>query len=283
MRIEARDAVSRPSAAVNEDLYGVIDGAAWILDGATGIADQRVLPGPSDARWLVEEVDTALREEACSSAAPSSVLHRVAGRTIAAFSRDALRRDAPVMDMPCAAFAMVRVRGDDIELSNLGDCLIIRRRPGGAISCFGTSKVTALDESLRQEVIRLQRQGVRHEEIWQRVLPLTRRNRSLMNRPDGYWTLSVSELGIDHVEVETFPAAEVDSLLLLTDGFYRLVDVYGRYTYATLFEAAHHAGLAALCAELRAIEAEDADCRRYPRLKVRDDATAVLITIARDG
>ncbi len=282
MRLEVRDAVCEPAKSINEDFYRAAEEAAWILDGATGIAEQRVLPGPSDACWLVEQVDAVLREVACSPAEPISVLRHVTRRAMTAFAKEALRPDAPNMDMPCAAFAMVRLRGDDIELSNLGDCLILRRHRNGDISPFGTSKVTALDEGLRQEVIRLQRQGLRHEAIWQEVLPLTRRNRGLMNRPEGYWTLSVSEQGIDHVEGETLAADEIDSLLLLTDGFYRLVDLYGRYSYATLFERACQAGLRSLYAELRAIEAEDADCRRYPRLKVRDDATAIMIAIDRN-
>jgi hypothetical protein len=36
-------------------------------------------------------------------------------------------------------------------------------------------------------------------------------------------------------------------------------------------------GPQALIAELRALEDADADCIRFPRIKARDDATAVLI------
>jgi hypothetical protein len=34
-----------------------------------------------------------------------------------------------------------------------------------------------------------------------------------------------------------------------------------------------------LCQELRARETDDVACRRYPRLKTSDDATAVLLRL----
>jgi hypothetical protein len=46
-----------------------------------------------------------------------------------------------------------------------------------------------------------------------------------------------------------------------------------------LMEAAQARGLASLVNELRAIEAGDPECRTYPRLKPRDDATAVLVRV----
>jgi hypothetical protein len=64
---------------------------------------------------------------------------------------------------------------------------------------------------------------------------------------------------------------------VLSDGFYRLVDVYRRHSYDTLLTAAETSSLAPLLDELRAIEAADAACRLYPRLKPRADATAVLV------
>jgi serine/threonine protein phosphatase PrpC len=163
------------------------------------------------------------------------------------------------------------LRGDEVELASLGDCRIAYRDADGTIRCFGTSGVTALDERLVEEVIRLQAQGVAHDQIWPRVLPMMRRHRMLMNSPGGYWMLDLSERGLDHIEIERLPARAGDAFLLLSDGFYRLVDAYRRYSYETL--------LAPLSAELRAVEGADPECLRHPRLKPRDDATAVLVRL----
>jgi serine/threonine protein phosphatase PrpC len=121
---------------------------------------------------------------------------------------------------------------------------------------------------------------LRHGDLWPLLLPLIRHHRGLMNRPDGYWILDLSERWIEHVETTT-PAAEAgDVLLLVTDGFWRLVDTYCQYSERSLFAAALGGGVRPLARELRAIEAADEECRRYPRLKARDDATALLVRIA---
>lgn len=69
--------------------------------------------------------------------------------------------------------------------------------------------------------------------------------------------------------------------LLASDGFYRLVDTYGRYSAEALLQAALADGLAPLYAALRRIEDADPQCLQYPRLKARDDATAFLLKLDR--
>ena len=280
MRLTVIEAVCQAAGAVNEDRWGARDDKVWVLDGATGLAAERVLPGPSDALWLVERIDAGLRQAAAGDAALAELLRPIVRRAIAEFARSALRPDAPPADRPCTGLIVLRLRGGGVELASLGDCRIVYRDADGATRCFGTSRVTALDERLVEEVIRLRAQDVPHEQIWPRVLPMTRRHRALMNLPEGYWTLDLSERGLDHVEVARIPAQPGAPFLLLSDGFYRLVDVYRRYGYDTLLAAAEASGLARLLDELRRIEADDPTCRAHPRLKPRDDATAVLVRLA---
>jgi hypothetical protein len=273
------DAVSHAGGEVNEDRWGAHGRAAWVLDGATGIAERRVLPGPSDASWFVDRLDTGLRERAADAETPAQVLRPIVQQARQAFAQLALRPDASAMDMPCGALAMIRLDESGAELVSLGDCRIVGCDPGGAVCSFGTSKVTALDARVEDEVARLQAEGLSYAENWQRLLPMIRRHRALMNLPDGYWNLDLSERGLDHIETERWPAPSGAAFLLLSDGFYRLVDAYRRYSYATLLAAAERKGLGPLYRELRAIEDADPECRRHPRLKRCDDATAVLVRV----
>jgi len=279
LRMQVIEAMCQPAGAVNEDRWGACDGAVWLLDGATGLAAQRVLPGPSDALWLIDEVDVGLRERATRNETPAELLRPIVRKAQQEFARTALRPDAPLVDRPCACLALLRLRDGVVELASLGDCRIVYRDAAGATRCFGTSGVTALDDRLVEEVIRLQAQGVAHDQIWSRVLPMVRRHRALVNLPAGYGMLDLTGRGIDRFETALIPARGGEPFLLLSDGFYRLVDVYRRYGYDTLLAAAETSGLAPLLDELRAIEAGDAACRRYPRLKPRDDATAVLVKL----
>jgi hypothetical protein len=73
-------------------------------------------------------------------------------------------------------------------------------------------------------------------------------------------------------------ADEADHLLFASDGFFRLVNVFGAYDEGKLVATALTGGLAALGSELREIESKDPDCLRYPRLRSMDDASAVLMS-----
>ena len=63
----------------------------------------------------------------------------------------------------------------------------------------------------------------------------------------------------------------------MTDGFYRLVSPYRRYSDAQLIERAGSEGLGALLTELRGMEADPADDASIGRFKTSDDATALLV------
>ena len=75
------------------------------------------------------------------------------------------------------------------------------------------------------------------------------------------------------------PVSVGDVFLLASDGFLRLVDVYGAYSLPAFGAAIRADGIASLALKLRQIESDDADCRRFPRVKVMDDATALIMEV----
>ena len=100
-----------------------------------------------------------------------------------------------------------------------------------------------------------------------------------MNRPGGYWVTHPSLPWLHEVQHAALPLREGDHVLLASDGFFRLVNVFHACGESALVAAARTRGLASLCAELRSREDDDPDCRRWPRLKAKDDATAMLARI----
>jgi hypothetical protein len=64
MPLHIIDNVCEPSGQVNEDIAGSTHTAAWVMDGVTGLGDEPLLPGASDAAWLVQHVDAFLRAHA---------------------------------------------------------------------------------------------------------------------------------------------------------------------------------------------------------------------------
>ena len=127
MRLQVIEAVCQPAGTVNEDRWGARDDkAVWILDGATGLTDERVLPGPSDALWFVDQVDGGLRERAASGNTPADLLRPIVRTAREALAKAALRPDAPAVDLPGGAVAMLRLIEDAVtaplvhELGTLG-------------------------------------------------------------------------------------------------------------------------------------------------------------------
>ena len=82
------------------------------------------------------------------------------------------------------------------------------------------------------------------------------------------------------LDVRTVAAVPETVVLLCTDGFYRLADMYGLYDDQALIRAARDRGLAGLVAELRGFEADAADDIRFGRFKTSDDAAALLLRVA---
>jgi hypothetical protein len=283
LRFALRDSVSIAGGTCNEDAAGFLPHAAWVLDGATGLAPDRVLPGPSDAHWLVAEVDAGLRRafEAAPAMATDAALRMIVRDAVAAFERMALRSDAPPGERPCTCLMLARLLGDTLELASLGDCRLVHRSADGRSSVFGASALDALDAAALAEAARLRAAAptLTRAALWEAMLPLERAHRARMNEPGGYWILDLSERFLPHVETARRPARAGDVLLLASDGFHRLVELYGRYTYPALVETALGSGLAALARELRAIEDADPECRTHLRLKPKDDATALLVEL----
>lgn len=97
------------------------------------------------------------------------------------------------------------------------------------------------------------------------------------NTPGGYWVFGVQPEAADHISYFRTAAEPGTLALIMTDGFYRLVAPYGRYTDGELLEAASARGLGALLTELRELEASPSDDAEIGRFKTSDDATALLL------
>jgi hypothetical protein len=103
-------------------------------------------------------------------------------------------------------------------------------------------------------------------------------NRTKLNRPDGYWVVSpIRPWAGQELRFQTH-VLPGQPIVLATDGFIRLVDVFGVYSDEVL-----HAQLAAgrgdeLMQELRELERSDLMADAYPRVKTHDDATVLVIT-----
>jgi serine/threonine protein phosphatase PrpC len=293
LSFRTKEWVSIAGGATNEDGGGSGAHVAWLLDGATGLPQERLLPGDSDAQWLVAEA-CAFLERRTDLERPADVErldHTPAAQHLSALSAFLSRRfhaarvraaspDRPE-ELPSASLAFAVIEGQSLTIANIGDCRTLVRFPDGASRQFGDSPVSALDAQVLRRLVELQRSDPKlsFPALKAEVAPLIRRNRLLKNQPNGYWVVEPGESWLQHVQYFSVGVAPGTAALMLSDGFYRLVDHYHLYNDESLIAAAVNDGLNVLAQRLRQVEAEDPECRTHPRLKPRDDASALLLML----
>lgn len=280
-------AATQPGSKINEDGYGCwpaqASRGAWVLDGVTGINDRALLPGPTDAAWFVAQVQEAL--PALLSKAPDMPAAELIGALVDELERrqsaawlDA--RGADGCETPAASFALVRLIGADIEVLRLGDCLVLQEASDGAVTAMDHPVLAAIEAETRDALLALRAQGVTDPKLaFAAMMPRLRAQRRRRNLPDGYGVLAAERSCIPMLHVDRMPARALRRILLASDGFYRLVDHYGAASDAELVRRTAELGAEAMLRQLRAIEAVDPLSVRYPRLKIADDATALLLAV----
>jgi hypothetical protein len=287
MRMTLVDCVSDPGSAAspNEDAAGNTGLSAWVLDGATGLGE-RVLGEGSDAAWLAKAYHGRLRAGADRG---GHELRRLFADLIAEvrdeFEASRVRAPAGRHELPSAGMAFARLRGTDLEYARLGDCRAILAADDGLVLSTGSSPLQELDAAVlgKMATLRQTDTSLRYEHLRRAVDGDLRSNRGLLNTEGGYWVLSIHPEASRHMEAGAMPLDGARSArgLLVSDGFYRLVDTFHAYPDdAALLSAARERGLETMLAELRALEDADPECVLRPRLKPKDDATALLFEVA---
>ena len=276
----ARESERDPRAPANEDLAGWTDTSVWLLDGATGLAETRCLPGPSDAKWLVERMDEAFRRfdpDPCLTL--PGLLREAVQQVREEFARDALRIPLQRFEEPSASMIFLRCRRGQLEYAVLGDCRALFERGGEIGEIHGFGRIEALD---RQAIVQMQRlrASAAHLDylaVRAAILPLLREHRMHLNTPGGYWALGLEPEAVDHMATGILEPPPSGEVLLLTDGFYRLVDTFAALSPQGLLARVRDDGATTLVKLLRQLEELDPECLQHPRLKAFDDASAVLV------
>ena len=282
MPFDVIDSLSIPGdpAKANEDAFAVEGNAAVVLDGATGLGEN-LLPGPSDAAWIAHFGARRLMAHLKGGDTPDKALRQALAETEKSFV--GLRRRPPKekYEIPCASMMLVCAMEAGFEALWFGDCAALVQRPGEPVEIIGEAFDKRAAEARRAALLSKEKgiapaAGLSRAEF----LPHVRAARNKLNTGKTGWLFSPDAHAAEHAVKKRFAAPAGALLLLATDGFLALASDYGATDAQGLMEAAENDGLKALGEEIRALETEDSDGRRFPRFKKSDDATAVLLKIA---
>lgn len=289
MILQVLDQLSLPGKAgrPNEDRCGHEGAFAWMIDGATGLAESSLLGVPSDAAWLAESAGELLREIVVRDpAAPlSGIVRSVIIGLVRKFEAERTRAPEHRYELPSASLVLMRAGEGLVEAVSIGDSALFLSDGEGKCHVFTKSRDRERFEAGRL----LDRTGRQGEALQSaEVMQFLRQVRNQQNVEGGYWVLGLEPAAADHLQHFTMPLtgplagpqAGRAMGLLATDGFAALSLDYERYRPDAFLKEAEMRGLSALGAELRHLESvEDPDCRLYPRFKPSDDATGLLFRL----
>ena len=178
--------------------------------------------------------------------------------------------------MPSACLSVLRVKGDKIEFFQLGDCVTIFLKTNDEIDVFLDDSVPKLDDAVVSNVLKISHEkGIAYADALIYGKEQLIYNRKKLNTPGGYQILELTGAGIEHAYTSTFSVCNLKAVSILSDGFAEIVDLYGLYDYKTLIYKMQTCDLDLLCDELFAAQNKDYTMEKYPRLKHRDDSSAV--------
>lgn len=251
-----------------------------VIDGGTSVADRDYIdPGAGDVVWFVTRFAAALGAAIDAGLGQQEATYAAAEQVHRAFLSRCAGQEVPLYAWPIAALSWVRVHehedGHRLELFCLGDCKVLLRRPGGEIVDLDPF-VNPQEAILRAEIEKLKREGL-HDPVARqaRLMPMLRARRVFQNTVANTNSLCLRPNGSFGARTSTFDVPAGSAVLVMTDGFYRLVDTYGLHTPASLFDLCIEHGLEAALAQLR--EHEAAACAAAVAVVKRaDDASAIL-------
>jgi hypothetical protein len=276
-RFRSLDRLSLPGSRVNEDGIGLRGSFAWVIDGATGLSDEQLTSRGSDAAWLAGLIGDRLMDLAGEEG--DAVLSRLEADIHSIF-RETTAHVPEVGDRhaPSACLGLVEAHpgeGGQVRVQGrfLGDVIALVPTERGVVRWTDERAKPFEKKTLAALGAREHAPGSIPEAVKRQILE----NRTKLNRPDGYWVVNPLRPWAGRelrFEAQVKPG---EPIVLATDGFMRLVDVFGAYS-----DTALHARLAAgkgpdLMQELRERERNDLLAAAYPRVKTHDDATFLVI------
>ena len=275
------DRLSLPgsSARPNEDAFGTAGDWAWVVDGSIPPGHRPLMGEDSDAVWLARFAGERFTALAAGAVDGRALIAQVIGEARDVFFGAARSAGREPAAWPGGALTLVRAEGGRLDAWTLADTVALLRRPDGFVHPLNDAPaMRAFESAAAAEMLALT--GTDPETV--RATP---QFRAWMERPSRRPDGAVQSFGLrpealERLRHEAASAPPGAVLLLASDGFAALSDLYGVTDDAGLVQAAVSGGLGPLGAELRRVENEvDPSGRLYPRFKRSDDATALLLRI----
>jgi hypothetical protein len=253
--------------APNEDAHYISADTSTvaIFDGTTARTDTGCIHGVA---WFAHGLADALGNHA--SLTPAKALAAAISHT-AAQHRDTCDLTHP--GTPSAAVAIVQARRKTLRYLILGDVTVVLDL-GHGIRVLTDNRVNATARAERQAADDLPSGSP--EKAWA-LVRMKQAELAARNVAAGYWVAAADPTVVAHALTGDVPRQHVQQAALLSDGATRAIDPFHLCDWRGLLTLLATDGPGELIHQVRAAEASDPAGIRWPRNKIHDDATAVLV------
>lgn len=271
---------------VNEDdfildqshqLYAVIDGATG-LGGLSGkLASSTIREGLLDKKsqgTLLEQAEFA---------------NKLLGERTLEFTKTESIDDLPKEQRSSCGIAAVKINREknQLEYIHAGDCMLFIQYIDGTIRTVTFDHISPLDSIAIAEfevLVKKNLADISNVTIEQAkklldqertaIMDILRENRAKLNTLGGYGILDGSQEANEFTEYGIISLNRIHKLLLLSDGLQ-----IPSSTWEDTAQYAFENGLGALSNRITDQEINDPLCIAYPRLKIADDKTGILLVV----
>ena len=258
----------------NQDYVSTYRNGAILLDGASPLKSDSNYPTHT---FVKDFIEAFIKIESQDNLDINEVLLKVIEKLRLTSGLSNLN------DSPSASAVIIRLINNSIlECIQVGDCkaFIYDSESNSPTEVFPKNKIEFLDKIALDAQTAYLKLGFNMIEARENINNLLLNHRNLMNSDKGYSSLSLSTYNKNLI---SYRSIKLNSdlkykVLLASDGFYSGCEDYCPETMLEILNESLSLKSAAI--KYRAIEEKDKELMKYPRFKLHDDSTAILLEIS---
>lgn len=270
------DSFTKEGIIHNEDACAITNNYGFVIDGATGLLNEKVSNMATDAQWFAIEWKNFLQNNLNS---PFS-LQEIFKKGVLEINEKymAFEGAQKVVSKPSCAIALYRILNNKLQYFVLGDCSLIITTTDNQVIELTDEKLSKFENQNLEITNNIAKQAnINFIDATKMVTKYLLQTRLKQNTKEGYYILSNSLQAIDNAIYGELELNNVKQIIALSDGFSQIYDKFNLYSindFAKLIE--NGTMLQELYNQLWQAQENDKYCNNFPRFKLRDDATIIV-------
>lgn len=269
--------LTKPGREWNEDRLFVCEDFAFVLDGATSLTKEKYSSFNSDAEWCSQWWKDYLIEEMKSQTPLCDIVREGIKKHVKAFK--ALAKNNTVTDFPSTTIAAVRRVNGRLEIYILGDSSLVIKTKAGFTFEISEARVDFIDKTNLSILLdKAKKENLSLADTRKKYPEPVLEGRLRKNTRFGYSILSNDPKAADNGIYTFIDENLIEKLFILSDGFSQIYDTMYYLTksqFASKINSLKDAEK--IYSKLYKLQEKDSMCHKYPRFKLRDDASFICL------